>query len=225
LVAGMMPRLGAASVGAQSARRRPEGRVTRRSDGDGARGSGKGALAGLPGGGGGSPPTGSGLPRLGWTDPIRGVPEAIGGGQQRRRRTPEPADLDVWRCCVGPDLWSCWPAVLPGAWLATARAWLRGGRHSEYGHWPMPRTELRHHDESCVPWTDDGNAFGRRILSWKCLSIGSLPFAQCVVPRCNALTFWSGNGGVASLLGGVALEARACQSVMVVTVAVRKVEV
>jgi hypothetical protein len=225
----MMPRLGAASVGAQSVRRRPEGRVARRPDGDGARGSGEGALAGLPGGGGGSPPTRSGLPRLGWMDPIRGVPEVIGGGQQRRRRTPEPADLDMRRCCVGPDLWSYRPAVLPGAcWRQQGRqvaSLLRGGRRSEYGHWPMPRTELRHHDESCVPWTNDGNAFGRRILSWKCLSIGSLPFAQCVVPRCNALTFWSGNGGVASLLGGVALEARACQSVMVVTVAVRKVEV
>jgi hypothetical protein len=92
----------------------------------------------------------------------------------------------------------------------------------------MPRTGLRRHGESCVPWTDDGDAFGRHILPWKRLSIGPLSFAQRAVHGCNALTFWSGDGGtggIASLLGGVALEARACQSVMVVTVVVRKVEV
>jgi hypothetical protein len=89
----------------------------------------------------------------------------------------------------------------------------------------MLRTGLRRHGESCVPWTDDGNAFGRCILPWKHLSIDSLPFAQRAVPGCNALTFWSSDGGVAALLGDVALKARACQSVMVVAVAARKVKV
>jgi hypothetical protein len=51
-----------------------------------------------------------------------------------------------------------------------------GGRRSEYGHWPVPHTGVRRHGESCVPGTDDGDAFGCRILSWKRLSIGSLPF-------------------------------------------------
>jgi hypothetical protein len=102
-----------------------------------------------------------------------------------------------------------------------------GCRRSEYGHWPLPRTGLRRHGESYVPWTDDSDAFGRRILPWKHLSIGSLPFVRSAIPGCNALTFWSGGGGaggVASLLGGVALESRACQSVMVITVVARKVD-
>jgi hypothetical protein len=51
-----------------------------------------------------------------------------------------------------------------------------GGRRSEYGHWTMLRTGVRHHGESCVPMTDDGDTFGCCTLPWKRLSIGSLPF-------------------------------------------------
>ena len=53
------------------------------------------------------------------------------------------------------------------------------------------------------------------------------PFVWRALPRCNALTFWSGDSGasgVTSLLGGVALEARDCQSVMGATVVAREVE-
>ena len=86
---------------------------------------------------------------------------------------------------------------------------------------------LRCHGESHVPWTNDGDAFGRRILPWKRPSIDSLPLARRALSRCNALTFLSGDDGddgVVSLLGGVALEARDCQSVMAATVVARKVE-
>jgi hypothetical protein len=64
------------------------------------------------------------------------------------------------QCCQGHG-WR-----LQGRLLAS----LMGGCHrSKYGHWPMPRTGLGRHSESCVP--------GRRcILPWKRLSIDSLPF-------------------------------------------------
>ena len=63
--------------------------------------------------------------------------------------------------------------------------------------------------ESCVHWTNGGNAFGRRILRWKRSSIGPLLFAWHALSRCKTLTFWSGDGGaggVTSLLGGVIFE-------------------
>jgi hypothetical protein len=82
---------------------------------------------------------------------------------------------------------------------------LGGGRRSEYGHWPMPRTGLRRHCESCVPWTDDGDACECRILPWKRLSIGSLPFAQRAVLGCNALP--SGQATVALVASRRSLEA------------------
>jgi hypothetical protein len=83
-----------------------------------------------------------------------------------------------------------WGQICPSAFVAKgliggSRAMLAslmgGGRHSEYGHWPTPRTEVRRHGKSCVPRTDDGDAFGCRILPWKRLSIGSLS------PLCSAL--------------------------------------
>jgi hypothetical protein len=58
-------------------------------------------------------------------------------------------------------------------------------------------------------------------------------FRSALFPLCSVLflgvmpSFWSDNGGaggVTSLLRGVALESRACQSVMVVIVVARKVE-
>jgi hypothetical protein len=44
-----------------------------------------------------------------------------------------------------------------------------------------------------------GDAFRRRILRWKCPSIGPLSFAQRALPGYKTLTFWSGDGGT----GGV----------------------
>jgi hypothetical protein len=60
-----------------------------------------------------------------------------------------------------------------GARLASL---MGGGRCSEYGHWPVLHTGVRRYGESRVPRTDDGDAFGCRILPWKRLLIGSLPF-------------------------------------------------
>lgn len=45
-----------------------------------------------------------------------------------------------------------------------------------------------------------------------------LPFMWRAIPRCKTLTFWSDDGGVAFLLGGVVLEARACQSVLTASI-------
>jgi hypothetical protein len=83
---------------------------------------------------------------------------------------------------------------------------------------------LRFHGESYIHWTDGGDAFVRRILPWKHPSIGPLPFVRRAIPGCKTLTFWSGNGGVLSLLRSIVLEARVCQSMTTATIVLRKVE-
>jgi hypothetical protein len=122
----------------------------------------------------------AGLLKAGWIR--RGLPDATGGDEQRRRQTPEPAaavcsDLDVRRVA-----WGCIYRLavvakgLVGGSGARLPSLMGGGRRSDYGHWLVPRTGVRSHGESCVPRTDDGDAFGCHILPWKRVSIGSLPF-------------------------------------------------
>jgi hypothetical protein len=90
-----------------------------------------------------------------------------------------------------------------GAMLALL---MGGGRHSEYGHWPTPRMGVRRHGESCVPGTDDGDAFGCRILPWKRLSFGSLS-SLCSALFLSVMPWPSSQAMVASMASRPSLEA------------------
>jgi hypothetical protein len=101
------------------------------------------------------------------------------------------------------------PSVPPATWRCQHCRWAQQGRLPQRGRANHCHAWRRGAMAKALPilWVDDGDAFERRSLPWKCLSKGPLLLHGVFLPGCITLTFWSGDGGIGAivpLLGGIA---------------------